>query len=199
MCKISLVSHLNYSYCFFFLFLFLSYCLLPPSFLDTYNLSMSSLGCKALSIVIDILVLWYICWSSSLVHFKNSPKYLTSPWMKFLLYSSFLILLRYSFKFFFHFHVFDGVPIFPSPSVICFFFQLLIISISQFSMPNSISISWLYILIACLRVSNSLISIFYLIFLSFNLISLWNCWISGGLIGIVLLYLRVCAYIYIYI
>ena len=52
-------------------------------------------------------VLWSICWSSSLIHFKNSPKYLTRgtaqvfiPLIRFQLWSSilssFLILLRYS-------------------------------------------------------------------------------------------------------
>ena len=35
-------------------------CPLPP-FLDSYNLFMSSLGCKALCIVISFLVLWFIC------------------------------------------------------------------------------------------------------------------------------------------
>ena len=43
-------------------------------FLDTYSLSMSSLTCKALCIVMSFLVLWSICFSSSLVHFKNDPE-----------------------------------------------------------------------------------------------------------------------------
>ena len=46
-------------------------------FLDTCCLSMSSLECRALCIVIIFLVLWSICWSCPLVHFKNSPEYLT--------------------------------------------------------------------------------------------------------------------------
>ena len=50
---------------------------LPPSFLDTYSQSTSSLSCKALCIVMNFLVLRFICWSSSLVHFKNGPEYLT--------------------------------------------------------------------------------------------------------------------------
>ena len=33
---------------------------LPPSLLDTYNLSTSSLGCKALCMVINFLILWSI-------------------------------------------------------------------------------------------------------------------------------------------
>ena len=57
---------------------------LPP-FLAT------SLKCKALCIVMSFLVLWFICWSSSLIHFKNGPKYLSMgtiqlfiPLMRFL-------------------------------------------------------------------------------------------------------------------
>ena len=50
---------------------------LPPSFLDTYTLSTSSLGCKALCNVIRFLVLWFICLCSSLIHFKNRSEYLT--------------------------------------------------------------------------------------------------------------------------
>ena len=42
----------------------------------TYSLSVSSLGCKALGIIMSVLVLWSICWSSSLDYIKNSPEYL---------------------------------------------------------------------------------------------------------------------------
>ena len=76
---------------------------LPLSFLDTYSLSTSSLGCNALYMVISFLVTWSICLSSSLVHFKNGPEYLTRgtvqvfiPLISFLLYilvsSSFIII-----------------------------------------------------------------------------------------------------------
>ena len=94
---------------------------LPFSFLDIYRLSMSSLGCNALCMVISFLVLWSICLSSSLVHLKNGPGHLTRktallfiPLIRFWLYSfvssSFLVFLRYSFLiFFFYFHLFDGV------------------------------------------------------------------------------------------
>ena len=51
-------------------------CPLDPSFLATYSLSMSSLGCKALCISINFLVLWSICRSYSFVHFKNGLEYL---------------------------------------------------------------------------------------------------------------------------
>ena len=81
---------------------------LPPSLLDTYNLSMSSLGCNALCMVISILVLWSICSSSSLDHFKNGPEYLTrgkprhlSLWQgscqRVFISSNFLVLQRYTF------------------------------------------------------------------------------------------------------
>ena len=50
--------------------------LMSPPFLDTYSLSMLSLRCKVLCIVINFFVLWSICLSSFLVHFKNGPKYL---------------------------------------------------------------------------------------------------------------------------
>ena len=84
---------------------------LPPSFLDVYSLLTSSLRWKALCIVISFVVLWSICLSSSLVHFKNCPEYLTRVTaqvfillMKFLPYSfvssCFLVLLGYTFFFF---------------------------------------------------------------------------------------------------
>ena len=92
-----------------FLLIFVFWCylhwLLPPHFLDTYGLLTSSLGCKTLCIIISFLVLWSICWSSFLVHFKNCPERGTAQLfiilMRFLHCSlvsiSFLVLLRYSF------------------------------------------------------------------------------------------------------
>ena len=81
---------------------------LPRSFLHTYSLSTSSLGCSALCMVISFLVLWSICLSSSLVHLRRGPQYLTRgrakifiPLIRFLqenfVSSSFRVLLRYSF------------------------------------------------------------------------------------------------------
>ena len=46
-------------------------------FLNTYNLSTLSLRCNALFMVINFLVFWSICWSPSLIHFKNGPEYIT--------------------------------------------------------------------------------------------------------------------------
>ena len=92
-----------------------------PFFFDTYSLSTTSLWCKALCMVFSFLVLWSICWSSSLVQFKNGPKCLTRRtaqvfilFIRFLPYSlvssSFLILQRYSFLIsFFHLHLFDCI------------------------------------------------------------------------------------------
>ena len=94
---------------------------LPPYFLDTYSLSVSPLGCKTIYIVVSVLVLRSICWSSSFVHFKNVSEYpkrktvqVFIPLMIFLQYclvlSSFLVLLQYSFfNFFFHVYIFYGV------------------------------------------------------------------------------------------
>ena len=45
-------------------------------FFDTYNLSMLSLRCKALKNIISFLFLWFMCLSSSQVHFKNGPEFL---------------------------------------------------------------------------------------------------------------------------
>ena len=76
---------------------------LPPFFLDTY--------CRSFCMVISFLVLWSICLSSSLVHFKNGPEYpmwgtahVSISLIRFLLYSfvssNFLVLLKYSFLIF---------------------------------------------------------------------------------------------------
>ena len=81
---------------------------LPPFFHCTYSLSTSSLGCNALCMVISFLVPWSICLSSSLVHLRKGPEYLTRstaqvfiPLIRFLqlsfVLSSFLVLLRYYF------------------------------------------------------------------------------------------------------
>ena len=82
-----------------------------PSFLDTYCLSISFLWCTALCIVINFLVLWSIFLSSSPVHLKNSPEYLTRRIAQvFILLiriqppsfisKSFLVSLRYSYLIF---------------------------------------------------------------------------------------------------
>ena len=96
---------------------------LPSSFLDTYNLSMSPLGYKALFIVIGFLILWSICWSSSIVHFKNGPEYLMRiqprclsfwwefcyiVWFRVVFLSSRDTLFKFNF-FFFHLHLFNGI------------------------------------------------------------------------------------------
>ena len=159
----------------------------PPFFPKTYNLSTSSLGCKALCMVISFLILWSICLSSSLLYFKKGFEYLTwgtalvfIPFIRFLLYSllssSFLVLLRYSF---FNFSFIStclmvsasnipkysyvsfslNVLIFSRftssiTSVMCRF-PLFLISMAHFSIPNSIPVSWVYILTTCIRVSKS--------------------------------------------
>ena len=129
-------------------------------FLDTYSLSKSSLRCNALCIVISFLVLWSICLSSSLVHFREGPKYLTRgtaqifiPLLRLLLDSfvsrSCLFLLIYSFFFFFfgfHLHLFDGVSLQDAQVFVGFLFSerfiiIIIIIICSFRVFH-ISISW---------------------------------------------------------
>ena len=109
---------------------------LHPSFLDAYSLSISSLGRKALCIVMSFHVLWSIC-GSCLFNLKNGPEYLTKgtvqlfiPFIRFLLYSlvssSFLILLKYSFLiliFSFISAFFDGVRFQYSQIFVSFLFS----------------------------------------------------------------------------
>ena len=87
---------------------------LPSSFLDTYDLSASSLRCKDMCIVINFHVLWSICLHSSLDHFKNDSEYfargntqLLISLMRFLLLSlvsrSFLVRPSYSYLIFISF------------------------------------------------------------------------------------------------
>ena len=94
---------------------------LPHSSFDTYCLTTTSLGCNALCMVINLLVLWSIRLSSSLININNVPKYLNwrtakvfIPLIRFLLFgfvsNNFLVLLRYCFFIcFFHLHLFHGI------------------------------------------------------------------------------------------
>ena len=125
----------------------------------------------------SFLVLWSICLSSSLVHFKNNSEYLTKetaqlfiPLMRVLLCGLVLSSSPELLKKLFHLRLFDDVcfqysQVYVSflfsehfgssiPFVICRF-PLVIISMTHFSMPNSIPISSLYLLIAFIKVSNS--------------------------------------------
>ena len=154
---------------------------LPSSFLDTYNLSTSSLGCNALHIV-----LWSICLSSSLIPFNNGPEYLTRrtaqlfiPLIRFLLNNlaswSFLNHLKYSFLIFSFISTClivsaskmpNYLYVFFSPSVLIlswfgssipsvgYRFPLFISSMPHFFMPNSIPMPKLYFLTTCIRVFN---------------------------------------------
>ena len=156
-CEISLVHRLKFPYNFLSHFCFLvidvllilvlfvfvlvaviSYVVFESSirvlFLILFLIYLSR-GCKALCIVHSVLVLWFICKSSSLFHFKNSPGYLTINiaqvfvlLMRFLLCnlvsSSFLVLLKYSFLiFFFHLRIFNGVRFQYSQVLVSFLFS----------------------------------------------------------------------------
>ena len=152
---------------------------LLPSFLDTYSLSTSSLGCKILCIASNFLVFRSIC--SSLVHFNNDPDYFTRetikvfiPLRKYLLRSfvsrNFLVRL---FLFFFlsslfycaHFQYFkvdvillfskvsSSILIWPISSL-CYlsFYHFSLCEWHILSMPNSIPINCLYILIVSISI-----------------------------------------------
>ena len=169
------------------------------SFFYTYSLSTSSLGGKARYIIMSFLVLWSICWSSSLIHFKNGPEYLSSgiakvfiSLMKFPRYS----LVSNSFNFFLSsplvwwcpLPIFQSICKFPFlrvgssiSSVICHF-PLFIMCTAYFSLANSTLMFWLYIVTACVRfwncfsfLAHSLMSSMYIRWLIFscNLIRLY--------------------------
>ena len=85
-------------------------------FLNMYTIYISSLSCQTLCIVINIFVIWFICLTSSLVNFRNGPKYPTKGtdqvlflWENFLyrawfwkvLFSWLFSLFRYVFFHFF--------------------------------------------------------------------------------------------------
>ena len=77
---------------------------LSPSFLDTYSQSTSSLGCKALCMIIIFIVLWstlVLLWSTSKIVPSilqgGQPKYLIMFLIYSLVSSSFLVFLSYSF------------------------------------------------------------------------------------------------------
>ena len=104
--------------------------LLPP-FLDTYILLMSSFVRRALFIVINFLVFWFVCLNSSFVHFKNCLEYRTRwtvqeliPSIRFLLQRlisrGFLVLLWYYFPTFLF--SFDGIRVQYSQVIVIFFF-----------------------------------------------------------------------------
>ena len=101
----------------------------PSSFFSWYIQSVSSLGCRVLRIVMSFLVFWSICWSSSLIHFKNSPEYLTRGTAQVfisllrlllcsLVLSSFLVFWGILLLNFFHLHMFIIIIIIS----ICIFF-----------------------------------------------------------------------------
>ena len=90
---------------------------LPPSFLETYSLSTSSLVSKVLCIVMSCLDLWSICWSSFLVRFKNGPEYLTRgkthvfiPLMIFMRCS--LVSTSFSFSYYYFYFYFTPLRVF---------------------------------------------------------------------------------------
>ena len=144
------------------------------SFLDINIQSISSLGYKALCIVIYFLIPWSICLSSSLAYFKNGPEYVTKGTAQVFICLMVLLLQTCRFaKFFiypseglfYYFYLISAclwqpLPVFLNSCNFPFFkafwvfldlvallftlFLFFIISIADFSMLNSIPTSWLY-------------------------------------------------------
>ena len=114
---------------------------LSPYFLDTYSLSMSSLGRKDLCIVISFPVVFSICWNSFLVHFKNGSEYLTRetamvsiPLMRFCCWAWFRDFF-FSFSFFLHLYFFNGI---------CFQYHQLLVIFLFFERSDSFLICQFY-------------------------------------------------------
>ena len=112
-------------------------------FLESYSLSMSFLVGKALSIDINFLIFWSICWSSVLVCFKNGQENLARvtsqafiPFMRFLLqsYKSSRSAEKHFDYFFFHLSFFDGVSIckFSFLWALWVFFDLVVLFLPSF-------------------------------------------------------------------
>ena len=149
---------------------------LSSSFIETYTLSISSLGCKALGILINFHVLLSICLSSYLILriFSSNlqwvkPRCLSLCWDSccealFREVSSFVwdtlfvyVCVQYSeilVGFLFSKHS-DSFLIWQFYSFRYRSFPTLDYGHGIFFSLNSISISWLYILIVSIRVSNS--------------------------------------------
>ena len=49
-------------------------CPIPLSFLNIHCLYILFIGCKTLYIFINFLVIWFVCQSPFLVHFKNGTE-----------------------------------------------------------------------------------------------------------------------------
>ena len=146
-----------------------------PPFLDSFSLSILSLRSKALFIVINFLALWFIFLSPFLLCFNNASWYLTKctyPWV----FEKFPSSSEIVFSLFFPLRLLNDVYFQYSRVLVIFFlfkytngflsfvflFLLLFLSfltfitfMAHFSMPNSIRISWLYILIVYINVSGS--------------------------------------------
>ena len=146
-------------------------CYITLLYLLAHIVWLSFLWYKAITIVINFLILWFICWSTSLVHFKNGLEKLLGvsagffPLMRFLLYS----LVSRCFLFFSSPLVWrNPFPIFSIIFLQAFWFFLeLIVLFVPLSVFSYSSISGWYIFIyrilflypgciVCIRVSNRL-------------------------------------------
>ena len=120
--------------------------ILLPSFLDTHSMSISFLGCKTLCIIINFIVLWSICLSSSHVKFRNGPNILQGLlprclflWWDFCCWAWLTEVFSFDWSilwlFFFHFCLFDYV---------CFQYSLVLIIFLFSNCFNSFSIWQFY-------------------------------------------------------
>ena len=96
-------------------------------FPNAWNLFMSFLGCSILCIVINLVVLCFICMGSSF-YFDNNPEYLISETSQVLILlirylpEFFFVLLRHSFSPFSFIYLIDGVRFLCSLVLVIFFF-----------------------------------------------------------------------------
>ena len=126
-------------------------CPLPPSFLDIYSLSVLSLECKAVCIVMSFLLLLSICLIFSLVRFKNVPVYHTMGQPR-CLYLDEISTMKFGFElfacshevfvFFFltsthvlklPFPIFPNIYKFPFLRAFWFFFYLIVLFLQSFA------------------------------------------------------------------
>ena len=124
---------------------------------------MPSLGYEKLCIVVSFLAFCFICWSSSFVHFKNGPEYLTRgrvlmfiPCVKFLQQSlvsrSLLVRLRCSFLLLFFNFLSTGLMVtlpifsrtcdFPFLRVFWFFLDLAVLFLPLFVSYRFSLLTW---------------------------------------------------------
>ena len=103
------------------------------SILDAHSRSMSSVACKDLSVVMSSLIPWSICWSSSLVYFKNGSENLTRGTAQVFIHLRFLLCCLLSSCFLF---------LFLHRYLKFFFFISVCLVVFAFSIPKYLYVSF---------------------------------------------------------